>query len=125
MKLKYVVVEKLSQTEVEAAILRDNPTELLHAVLSAALYAEDAAWAEDVCVRLVAHEHDRVRCNAIQGFGHIARIHKQLNEVRVKPLIESALDDPSADVRGEAEDARDEIKFRLQWRFKRKKKHRT
>ncbi len=122
MKPKYERIEHLSKFEVEAAILRDNPDELLLAVLSAALYAEEATWAEDVCVRLAAHEHENVRGNAILGFGHIARIHEQLTEVKVKPLIEAALEDPSAFVRGQAEGAKDDVKFFLRWRFKRRKK---
>ena len=122
MKPKYEKIEELSQTEVEAAILRDNSDELVYAVLSAALYAEDAAWAEDICARLAAHENENVRGNAILGFGHIARIHEQLTEATVKPLIEAALEDESADVRGQAEGAKDDVKFFLRWRFKRRNK---
>lgn len=122
MKLRYKKIEELSQAEIEAAILRDNPNELLYAVLSAALYFEDSAWAEDVCVRLATHKHYNVRGNAILGFGHIARIHKKLDEAKVKPLIESALEDESEYVRGQAESAKDDVKFSLRWRFKRRKK---
>ena len=122
MKPKYEKIEELSKTEIEAAILRDNPEELLIAVLSAALYAEDAAWAEDVCVRLAAHKHENVRGNAILGFGHIARIDRRLTEATVKPLIEVALEDESAYVRGQAEGAKDDIKHFLRWKFKRRKK---
>ena len=122
MKPKYEKIEELGKTEIKAAILRDNPDELLYAVLSAALYSEDSAWAEDVCIRLAAHEHYNVRGNAILGFGHIARIHEKLDEVKVKPLIESALEDESEYVRGQADGAKDDIKFFLRWRFKRSKK---
>lgn len=122
MKPKYEKIEELSKAEIEATILRDNPNELLYAVLSAALYSEDSAWAEDVCVRLAAHEHFNVRGNAILGFAHIARIHRKLNEAKVKPLIESALEDESEYVRGQAEGTKDDIKHFLRWRFKRRKK---
>ncbi len=122
VKMKYEEIRELSETEIEAAIWRDNPDELLYVVLSAALYSEDSAWAEDVCVRLAAHQHYNVRGNAVLGFGHIARIHEKLDEVKVKPLIESALEDESEYVRGQAEDVKGDIKFHLRWRFKRRKK---
>ena len=119
--MKYEKIEELSRTEIEAAILRDNPDELLSAVLSAALYSEDSDWAEDVCIRLATHKHFNVRGNAILGFGHIARIHEKLDEAKVKPLIESALEDENEYVRGQAQDAKDDVKFYLRWRFKRRK----
>jgi hypothetical protein len=82
--MKHEKIKELSQAETETATLRDNPDELLYAVLSAALYSEDSAWAEDVCIQLARHEHYNVR--------------------------------------GQAEDAKDDIKFYLRWRFKRRKK---
>ena len=97
--MKYEAIEPRSKAEVEAAISRDNPNELLYAVVSAALYSDDPDWAEDICLRLAKHEHFNVRGNAILGFGHIARIHRRLNEGRAKPLIEAALRDASDYVR--------------------------
>jgi hypothetical protein len=113
--MKYQAIRGLSQAEVEAAIARNAPDELAIAVLSAALYAEDAAWAEGLCVRLASHEHEGVRGNAVLGFGHIARIHRRLDESRVKPLIEAVLQDESAYVRGQAEAATDDVVLFLQW----------
>jgi hypothetical protein len=115
--MKYQAIEELRQAEVEAAIARNEPSELSLAVLSAALYAEDAAWAEDVCVRLAGHAHERVRGNAVLGFGHMARLHRRLDEQRVKPLIAAALQDESAYVRGQAEAAAEDVEVFLQWRL--------
>lgn len=117
----YEEIKRFSRDEIEEAILRDNPDELLYAVLSAALYSEDVNWAQDVCVRLAAHEHENGRGNAILGFGHIARIHRKLDEAKVKPLIESALEDKTEYVRGQADSAKDDLKLCLRWRFKRKR----
>lgn len=117
--MKSEAVEQLSKDEVEAAITRNNAGELLSAVLSAALYSEDADWAEDVCLRLSSHEHFNVRGNAILGFGHIARIHGKLTEKLVKPLIETALEDKSEYVRIHARDAADDTEFFLKWEIKR------
>ena len=124
MKPKYEKIERQSETEIEAAILRDDSDELVYAVLSAALYAYDAGWAENICARLAAHENENVRGNAILGFGHIARIHGQLTEAKVKPLIESAFEDESAFVRDHADSVKDDTKMFLHWKWKQKRKAR-
>src|SRR5215470_17199029 len=108
-RLKYKDIEPLSKAEVEFAISRNDPDELLYAVLSAALYSDDPDWPEAICLRLAKHEHFNVRGNAILGFGHLARIHGQLNKSRVKPLIEAALRDESEYVRNQADAAADDV----------------
>jgi len=90
--MKYNEIKKMSAGEVEAAILRNKPIELSASVLSVALNADDAEWAQGVCVRLASHPNENVRGNAILGFGHIARLNGKLAQGRVKPLIEAALD---------------------------------
>jgi hypothetical protein len=115
--LKYEPIPVFTRTEVEVAIQRDDPQELLYAVLSAALHAEDQEWAQDVCLRLAFHPHSNVRGNAILGFGHIARVHRYLDRARVQPIIERALNDPDEYVRGHAVDAVDDIEHFLRWRL--------
>ena len=117
--MKYEALEPRSKDEIESAILRNDPDDLLYAVISAALYSDDPGWAEGICLRLANHEHFNVRGNAILGFGHIARIHGKLDEVRVKPLIEAALIDESDYVRGQAYAAADDVEFFLKWKVNR------
>ena len=50
----------MSRDEIESALLRNRPEELLVAVPSAALYSSEVAWAESVCLRLVSHPHFNV-----------------------------------------------------------------
>jgi hypothetical protein len=116
-KLVYEPISQLSQDQIEECITRNDPHELLHAVLSAALYAEDQDFAEQVCLKLARHEHFNVRGNALLGFAHIARIHGKLNEKEVRPLVEIGLHDQDDYVRGQAEDARDDIEHFLGWKF--------
>ncbi|HZG53863.1 MAG TPA: hypothetical protein VEZ40_17295 [Pyrinomonadaceae bacterium] len=118
--MKYVTVAPRSKVEVEAAISRNDPDELLKAVISAALHSDDPGWAEDVCLRLAKHEHFNVRGNAILGFGHLARIHRRLDERRVKPLIETALREANDYVRGQADAAADDVEFFLKWKIDRR-----
>lgn len=113
--MKYEPVKRRSHEEVEEAILRDDPEELLEAVLSAALHSDEPHWSENICLRLSNHKHFNVRGNAILGFAQIARIHGRLNENKVKPVIEAALNDESDYVRGQAIAAADDVEFFLKW----------
>ena len=53
--MKYEPIPEMSVEDVEAAIWRNQPEDLLVAVLSAALYARDREWAQGICRRLAAH----------------------------------------------------------------------
>ena len=113
--MKYESIKKYSKAEIEKALADNNPDELLYVVLSVALYSDDFEYAENFCIQLSNHEHFNVCRNAIQGFGHIARIHGKLNENKVKPIIEKALKNKNKTVRGNANDAKDDTEIFLKW----------
>lgn len=115
----YEPIEEFSPSEIEAAIERNDADELLYAVLSASLYADDPEWAEGICLRLANHEHFNVRGNAVLGLAHIARIHGTLNKEKVRPIIVVALKDENEYVRGQAECTADDVNFFLKWRIRR------
>jgi hypothetical protein len=118
-KMKYEEIARLNPVQMDLAISRNEPDELSRAVLSAALYADDSQWAEDICVRLAGHENAIVRGNAVLGFGHLARIKGNLTESRVRPLIEDALRDENTFVRDHAESAADDVESFLRWQINR------
>jgi hypothetical protein len=118
-RVEYRPIPEMSRDEVEGAIRRDDPEEVSVAVLSAALHSDDPEWAESVCLYLAAHQHPSVRGNAVLGFGHLSRLHGSLDEPKVKPVIESALHDPDAYVRGQAECAADDVEHFLKWKLRR------
>ncbi len=117
--MRYEDIEPRSKEEVESAISRNDVGELPFAVVSAALHSDDPTWAEGICAHLATHENFNVRGNAILGFGHIARIHRRLDERRVKPLIEAALRDESDYVKGQADAAADDVELFLKWKVAR------
>lgn len=110
----------MSLGDIEAALDRNEPEELLVAVLSAALHGSDPEWAEGVCAKLAAHEHFNVRGNAILGFGHLARIHGRLSRAVTLPIIEAGLRDAHEYVRGQAEAAADDVEHFLGWSISRR-----
>lgn len=113
----YEPIPHLSRAEVEAAVARDEPAELLRAVLAAALYGEPL-WAAGVCTRLARHSHFNVRGNVLLGFGHLARLHgaRAIDRATVEPLVEAGLRDPDEFVRGQAHGAIDDLEHFLGWR---------
>ncbi len=115
--MKYEPIQRYSKAEIEKAIEENDTDKLPLMVLSVALYSDNYDYAENFCIRFSNHEHFAVRANAIQGFGHIARIDKKLNEESIKPIIKKALKDENEFVRGEAIDVKDDTKHFLKWKY--------
>jgi hypothetical protein len=116
---QYEPIPKYSREQIRAALERDDPADLLHAVLAAALYDPELEWAEALCLRLATHPNFTVRGNALLGFGHLARLHGRLDRAKVQPVIQAGLHDSDDYVRGHANDAADDAEHFLGWRFSR------
>jgi HEAT repeat protein len=87
--------------------------ELRLAALAVALHEPDASWAQSYLISLAGHESPSVRGNAVQGLGHLARLHGKLELESVRPALMAALDDPDPYVRGQAGDAQDDLEVYL------------
>jgi HEAT repeat protein len=103
--------------DMEAAIQRNVPEELLYVPPFISLDPPDCAWATDVCLRLATHPHSDVRGNAVLGLGHLARTCGSLSEDRVAPVLRAALQDEHPDVRAHAHDAISDVEKFLGWRL--------
>ncbi len=115
--MKYEPIKNYGKTEIEKALTDNNTNELALMVLSVALYSDNFEYAENFCIQLSNHKHFNVRGNAIQGFGHIARIHGKLNKSKIKPIIENALKNKNEYVHGNAVDAKDDTELFLKWKY--------
>jgi hypothetical protein len=112
--MRYEGIDPMSREEVEAVLARDDPDELLRAVLAVALQSEESEWAGSVCLRLASHRHFNVRGNAILGFGHLARRYRRLDPAAGE-IIEAGLRDVDPYVRGQADAAADDAEQYLGW----------
>src|SRR5690349_17057152 len=117
---RYEEIPKWSHEQVEQALRDDNPEALRYAAVAISMYDRDWRYAQDLCVRLSSHPHVNVRGNAVLGFGHIARVHGQLDRALVQPIIEAAMRDPAGYVRGHGFDAADDTSHFLGWKYDRK-----
>lgn len=111
--------DELLRRRFDAALSRDDPTELQRLVLQVALEAHDREWAECSCARLTRHRNANVRGNALLGFGHIARRFGALDRRRVQRLVEIGLHAHNEYVREQAESAADDLETFLAWDFDR------
>jgi vesicle coat complex subunit len=98
-------------------LAEDDPNRLLQAVLGVSMCDSDWEYAQRLCVRLSRHPHSNVRGNAILGFAHIARVHRRLDELTVKPIVELALGDQDPYVVGQAIDAIMDTEHYLGWKY--------
>lgn len=113
------MAESFSPPRVNEAFGRDDPLELQDLVVALALESEDRRFAEACCAQLAKHRDANVRGNALLGFGHLARRFGQLDERRVKRLVEIGLFDRHEYVRAQAESAAEDIEIHLAWHFER------
>jgi hypothetical protein len=114
-RLKYESIAFHGEESAEAALVRNEPSELLYVPVAASLYSEDLEWAQGLCARLARHPHVNVRGNAVLGFGHLARRFGRLDRVVVEPLVREALADPDAYVSGQADAAAEDLQHFLGW----------
>jgi len=113
--IRFQELERFTARDIDAALERNDPQELQLVSVTVALACPDQAAAQDACLRLSRHAHNKVRGNAVMSLGHLARRFRTLDEQVVKPLIESALHDADEYVRTRAKSAADEIHQFLGW----------
>lgn len=109
--------ERRFEREVEDAIERDDPIELMDVVLRVANDAADRAWAQSCCVQLSRHRNAHVRGNAIAGFGHLARRFGHLDPNTIRRRVDIGLHDGSPYVREQARSAAEDLHTFLEWEF--------
>jgi hypothetical protein len=115
--VKFQDLEHFTGEDIDAAILRNDPEELQLVPVIVALASPDVACAQSLCIRMFSHGDSRVRGNAVMSLGHLARRFRQLDEKKVKPLVEHALRDGDEYVRTSAKSAADEIHQFLHWQI--------
>ena len=114
---KYEKIGQWSHEDVERAICDDDAEALILVAIGVSMHGEDWRYAQDLCVRLSSHPHFNVRGNAVLGFGHVARVHRQLDRTLVQPIIQAALRDENDYIRGQAVCAMDDTTFFLKWHY--------
>lgn len=113
--IRFQDLKSFTRNDVEAALQRNDPDELLFVPITVALVLPDAAAAQDICTQLSSHPDSRVRGNSIMSLGCLARRFRKLDRESIQPVIEAALQDQDEYVRASAKSAADEIHQFLHW----------
>jgi hypothetical protein len=97
----------LLRADAEEKLRSADSTSRVDALLALAFYDSDWRWVQDRCLSMLDDPHVDVRAMAALCFGHLARIHRQLDLDRVIPALKAVLDTPV--VGAKARDALDDI----------------
>jgi hypothetical protein len=106
--MQYKAVVERSRPEIEILLRSSDATEIADALLSAAYYEPDWKWVQGQCMSFSRHADKNVRWVSVVCFGHLARIHRQLDlkpvlqrlvEMKADPLVASAAEDALEDIR--------------------------
>jgi hypothetical protein len=112
-EVQYKAVTERSRSEIEILLRTGDGSEIADALLSAAYYDSDWKWVQEQCLTFSRHDDQNVRCVSATCFGHLARIHLQLDLERVLQRLVEMRSDPL--VASAAEDALEDIKFFLKF----------
>jgi hypothetical protein len=107
--MQYQETLPISYEEAKESLKSDDPIRVNDALVRLTYHDSDWRRVQDQCLQLVSHSDPVVKGLAVSCLGHLARIHKTIDTVKVLPLLSSLLDDP--DVGGRAEDAIDDIEM--------------
>ncbi len=117
-KLIYHEVLPITRQKANKVFRADNPEEIVNTLLSVAYHDSDWRWAQEKCIELTNHPNPNVRGIAALCFGHIARVHNQLDLKIVLPIVNRLLKDKDKHVSQWAGDALDDIKHFLKRRYR-------
>lgn len=107
--MKYQPIDPIARTDAEKAFDGEDPEKMVLALLGLALHDPDWRYVQEKCLRFLKHEDRWVRGAAAISLGHIARLHKTLDDHLVVPALTKLVNDP--DMGGIAEDALDDIRM--------------
>jgi hypothetical protein len=115
--MRYEEPASSEPSEIRSALSRGDAETAARLIVGLTLHALDLQAAIEVCSEATRVADEVVRGNAILGLGHLARRFRQIDRVRVEPLILAGLKDVSAYVRGQAQAAADDVHHFLGWQF--------
>ncbi len=120
--MKYESIEPITKDEAQRLLRRADRDTTCQTLVRVATTVSDRAWAEKECLRFATHKDAFVRGVAASCLGHLARIHKQIDEDRVIPVVRQLLQDSDPQTRAIAEDTVDDFSMYLGWNEQKIKK---
>jgi hypothetical protein len=107
--VQYEELDPLDRPTMTRLLGSSDEADVCRALVAAALHDPDWRWVPSQCLALAAHSSPHVRRVTATCFGHLARIHRQIDRDRVEAVLDRLAVDPVPEVRGSVQDARDDF----------------
>jgi hypothetical protein len=120
--MKYETIEPISKDQAESLLAKDNRETICRTLVRVAMFEPDRHWAQSQCLRFARHKDSFVRGVAATCLGHLARIHKAIDEDEVIPVVRQLLQDTDPQTRAIAEDTISDFSMYLGWNKRKIKK---
>lgn len=120
--MKYETIEPISREQAEQLLAKDDRAVICRTLVRVAMFDSDRRWAQSQCLRFAAHGDSFVRGVAATCLGHLARIHKEIDEDEVIPIVRQLLADSDPQTRAIAEDTISDFSIYLGWNKRKVKK---
>jgi hypothetical protein len=111
--VRYEEIPPISREAAEAVFVRDDPHEVVNALLGLAISDPDWRWVQQQCLRFIHHPDPNVRYIVPLCFMHLARLHGALDVDLVFPVLEALQKDTSPGVVSQATRCLAEVKWYL------------
>lgn len=109
--MKFNNPEPKTREELESNFASNNAELIIESLVSLSMYEKDWQWAQEVCLHFLKSDNPNISGLAAISLGHIARIHHNLDKVKVISALEDKLNNPL--IAGRVQDALDDIEIYL------------
>lgn len=106
--MEYEEIAFNTRGQLAAALLSGDADKIVPALLGVVLNDPNWEWLQDKCLELLNVDDIRVPRAALLGLGHVARLHRRMNVVRVRSALR-AFNRPQ--LAGEVEDVLEDIEL--------------
>ncbi len=113
--MKYETVQPIDREQAEHLLAKEDRETICPTLVRVALHEPDRHWAQSQCLRFAGHKDSFVRGVAATCLGHLARIHKAIDEDEVIPVVRQLLNDSDPQTRAIAEDTISDFSIYLGW----------
>ena len=108
-------VKPITRSQAEAALASGVPNKICDALVRITYHDPDWRWVQEMCLALTRQSNLDVSGLAVTCLGHLARIHRTLDEERVLPTLRRLQENPT--IAGRVVDALDDIRTYLKCDF--------
>jgi len=107
--LTYAEPRFYRRSEAATAFCSPDDRVVCDALVGVAFHEPDWRWVQSQCELLASHPSSAVRGLVVTCFGHLARIHGQIDRDVVDPILETLAADPDPGVAARVQDALDDF----------------